>query len=174
MEARTSEALCRSCGFCCDGTLFRRAWLKDADAVEPLQANGVEIETLEFGRFFRQPCGAYREESCQVYSNRPACCHKYRCELLKKYEDRGISWSDAQREIRRAKMFKESLMAEVRRLIKDESEMSFDAVLEIIPSQGQLAADRALRRLWGSVTLRLAALLDCLQTHFKKPGKAAT
>ena len=39
----TSQELCLSCGFCCDGTLFGSVPLAAADAPTPLQAAGIQV-----------------------------------------------------------------------------------------------------------------------------------
>ena len=170
MEApATQEALCLSCGFCCDGTLFGSVPLKAADVLVPLQAGGIEIQTKGNEQHFTQPCAAYRQGCCQVYTNRPASCRKYRCQLLRKYESEAVSWAEAQQRIGRVQTLKETLRTELARIVPDGNRMSVLAILSLVPTQGELAADPHLLKTWAPVMLRLSALLDCLQTQFQPP-----
>lgn len=172
MEAQaTQQALCLSCGLCCDGTLFGRVPLKASDALVPLHAGGIEIQANETKQYFKLPCAAYRQGCCQVYTGRPATCRKYRCELLKKYESGAISWAEAQQRIGRVQTLKDTLRAELARIVPEGNRMSVVAVLSLVPTHGELAADPDLLKTWAPVMLRLSALLDCLQTHFQPPRK---
>ena len=163
------QALCVSCGFCCDGTLFGSVPLQAADVLVPLQAGGIEIQAKETEQYFNQPCAAYRQRCCQIYTSRPATCRKYRCELLKKYEIAAISWAEAQQRIGRVQTLKETLRTEVARIVPDGNRMSVVAVLSLVPTHRELAADPDLLKTWAPVMLRLSALLDCLHTHFQPP-----
>ena len=170
MEAHASQqALCQSCGLCCDGTLFGSVPLKAADVPVPLRAGGIEIQAKETEQYFNQPCAAYRQGCCQVYTSRPANCRTYRCELLKKYEISAISWAEAQQRIGRVQALKETLRTELARIVPEGNLMSVVAVLGVVPTHGELAADPDLLKTWAPVMLRLSALLDCLQTHFQPP-----
>jgi Fe-S-cluster containining protein len=112
---------------------------------------------------------AHREGRCQIYENRPANCRKYRCELLKKYESGAVSWHDAQQRIGRVRMLKETLGTELARVVPNAGGLSVAAVWTRVPTQQELAADRELLKRWAPVMLRVAALLDALQRHFRPP-----
>ena len=170
MEAdATQQALCLSCGFCCDGTLFGQVPLKADDFLVPLQAGGIQIQTKGTESFFKQPCTAYQQGCCQVYTGRPASCQKYRCQLLRKYERGAVSWAEAQQRIGRVQTLKESLRTELARIVPDGNRMSVVAILSLVPTHPELAADPDLLKTWAPVMLRLSALLDCLHTHFQPP-----
>ena len=67
MDADTSpQALCLSCGLCCNGTMFGRVHLQVGDVEAPLEARGIQIQTNGDKRYFEQPCPAYRDACCQV------------------------------------------------------------------------------------------------------------
>jgi Putative zinc- or iron-chelating domain len=165
----TPQALCLSCGLCCDGTLFGRVFLRAADVLVPLQAGGIEIQANDTKQYFEQPCTAYRQGCCQVYTGRPATCRTYRCELLKKYESEAISWAETQQRIGRVQTLKETLGTELGRIVPEGNRMSVIAVLTLVPTHEELAADPDLLKTWAPVMLRLSALLDCLRTHFQRP-----
>jgi Fe-S-cluster containining protein len=172
MEAcAADQALCRSCGFCCDGTMFASVPLEAADLLAPLQARGIEIQTNETKHSFMQPCGAYADNCCQIYADRPSTCRKFRCELLKKYASGARSWEEAQQTIGRALALREALRAELARIVPDGGQMSVTAVLNIVPTHEALTADRDFLKTWAPVMLRLVALLDCLGRNFHSPRK---
>ena len=167
----TQQALCLSCGLCCDGTLFGSVPLKAADVLVPLQAGGIEIQAKETEQYFTQPCAAYRQSCCQVYTGRPASCRKYRCQLLRKYESGAISWAETQQRIGRVQTIKETLRTELVRIVPEDNRMSVVAIVGLVPTHGELAGDPDLLKTWAPVMLRLSALLDCLHTHFQPPRK---
>lgn len=172
MEAATSsQTLCLSCGFCCDGTLFGFVPVGAADRWAPLQAAGIEIRTTGPKPCFTQPCEAHRHGCCQAYENRPANCRTYRCELLKKCERGDVSWGDAQERIGRVKALKETLATELARIVPGAGECSVTAVLTRVPKRQEFADDRELLKTWAPVMLRLAGLLDCLQRDFRRPRR---
>ncbi len=165
----SSQTLCLSCGFCCDGTLFGSVPLAEADARAPLRANGIEIHTDADETFFMQPCDVHRGGCCQVYENRPANCRKYRCELLKKYERGDLSWAEAQQRIERVRALKQTLAADLARIGPDGGRWSIISWLTRAPTQRQLAADPELLSTWAPLMVRVAELLDLLQRHFRSP-----
>jgi Fe-S-cluster containining protein len=169
MEARaTEQALCRSCGFFCDGTMFASVPLEAADLLAPLRARGIEIQTNETEPSFIQPCGAYADGCCQIYADRPSTCRKFRCELLKNSSG-ARSWEEAQQTIGRALRLREALRAELARIVPDGGQMSVTAVVNIVPTHEALTADRDFLEKWAPVMLPLVALLDCLGRNFHSP-----
>jgi hypothetical protein len=172
LGGQTSQALCRSCGLCCDGTLFARVHIQPGDVEPPLVAGGIRIQTSGARRYFEQPCPAYRDACCQVYADRPANCRKYRCKLLRKYEDGTITWADAQQTIQRARTLRDAAGAEAARVVPDGNRMPLVALLPLVPAPSALAAERDLRTAWAPAMLWLSALLDCLHTHFQRPPQA--
>ena len=98
------QELCKRCGFCCDGTLFRYAVVKDDDVLLP----GME-EVKEKDRSFRQPC-PYFSELCTAYHlQRPSICCSYRCDLLEKASDGEILFEEVAELVRRVKSQKARL-----------------------------------------------------------------
>lgn len=171
-EITTQQSLCLSCGLCCDGTLFGKVPLKPSDILPPLEAAGIEIQSKETKKSFKQPCVAFQKNCCQVYADRPTNCRKYRCELLKNYESGNILWEEAVKKVNRAREIRKMCRTELSQNLPEGSLMSIAAILRIMPEHEEMIADPELLKKWGTTMLRLSALLDYLQTHFQSPRPA--
>jgi Fe-S-cluster containining protein len=84
------EALCRSCGLCCDGSLFGSV------PVEPDELRGARkkhLHVLQRGNAFEQPCSALWTLgdgcACSVYSDRPRSCRAFTCRLYDRHRREG-------------------------------------------------------------------------------------
>lgn len=160
--------LCLSCGLCCSGAVFARVPLETTDSLTPLQAGGIPVQRNEKRHYFTLPCAAHRHDGgCQVYADRPGMCRAYRCEVLKKFDRGGTSWAEAQQRIGRLRMLKETLAAELARVLPDGGRLSVPEARELVPAQAALAADPELLKRWAPVLLRLSALIDEVRTHFQ-------
>jgi hypothetical protein len=72
------QELCKSCGLCCDSTLFPHA---KVEADEPLLPGQEEIHK-DGKRLFKLPC-PYFDGCCTVYhKQRPSVCGAFKCTLL--------------------------------------------------------------------------------------------
>jgi hypothetical protein len=83
-------ALCRSCGLCCDGSLFGCVTL------EPEELHGARknrLRVLQRGNAFEQPCTALStlDEgcACSVYPERPTACRSFTCRLYDRHRREG-------------------------------------------------------------------------------------
>jgi Fe-S-cluster containining protein len=87
-DAREAELalLCRSCGLCCDGSLFGRVDL-EAMEVEPAKRRGLRI--LTNGNGFEQPCAAHAQTGCAIYEERPLSCRRFTCRLYERHRREG-------------------------------------------------------------------------------------
>lgn len=85
--------LCRSCGLCCDGSLFGRVRL-NPDEVEPARR---KLRVLGSGKGFEQPCialartGSVLDEQrvCAIYDERPLSCRSFACRLYERHRTEG-------------------------------------------------------------------------------------
>lgn len=84
-------SLCLACGFCCDGTLFDRVPLLEAE-VAALQGALKVVPGQHHGR---QPCPALEGTACHVYGERPLTCRRFRCLLLEAHEADEVSLAGA-------------------------------------------------------------------------------
>ena len=172
MEAPATQMLCRSCGLCCDGTLFGKVPLSAADSQLPLQAAGIEIQRAETETFFKLPCAAYQNKCCQVYRDRPASCRNYRCLLLKNYESGAVSWAEAQQKITRAVALIAALNGSVQRADPAMMRASLFDLSRLLPEAAEMSAQPELRKKYGPLMLQIAALSAYLQTHFQPKPEA--
>ena len=85
--------LCRSCGLCCDGSLFGRVRLHP-DEVEPARK---KLRVLGSGKGFEQPCIALarivdaldEHRVCAIYDDRPLSCRSFTCRLYERHRTEG-------------------------------------------------------------------------------------
>lgn len=77
-----AETLCRSCGMCCDGTLFDLGRIETDDDVRALETDGLVVLERNGRWFFQQPCNCFDRDICTIYPRRPARCRAYQCKVL--------------------------------------------------------------------------------------------
>jgi dihydrofolate reductase/Fe-S-cluster containining protein len=84
------ETLCRSCGLCCDGSLFGCVTL------EPDEVRGARkrhLDVLQRAKAFEQPCSALSTVedgcACSVYSDRPRSCRAFTCRVYDRHRREG-------------------------------------------------------------------------------------
>jgi Fe-S-cluster containining protein len=92
------SALCRSCGLCCDGSLFGRG---DLEAGEVEGARKRRLRAVPGGKSFEQPCSAFAAiaggpgvRACAIYEERPLSCRRFECRLYERYRREGGSIDD--------------------------------------------------------------------------------
>jgi len=87
--------LCRSCGLCCDGTLFAHVSLT-ADEAAALRERDLALESRRDGSFrLPQRCRALEGKVCAVYPNRPKPCAAYVCLLAQALSEGEIRLDEA-------------------------------------------------------------------------------
>ena len=88
-----NQNICTSCGFCCDGTLFNHANIKENEQI----ATGYLFTIIEKEkRAFKQPCPHYNNNICGIYTARPYAVFKsFQGKLLKALRAGNISFNDA-------------------------------------------------------------------------------
>lgn len=105
LSDHTVAALCPACGLCCNGTLFVDVELHRDDRAQTLKALGLNVRPK--GRAgkqgFHQPCPAYQDSLCSIYSNRPCQCRAFKCGQLKRLAAREITVTTALKNIQRAR-----------------------------------------------------------------------
>lgn len=80
--------LCRTCGMCCDGTLFEYGGLQPG---EVSRARKIGLRVIDRGTAFEQPCAAFDAGGvgCTVYEDRPEACRAFRCRLFERHRVEG-------------------------------------------------------------------------------------
>ena len=97
----TQESLseiCVKCGMCCDGTLFNRAKIKDAEDERLAKSLGFTTFSDADDKFsFQLPCHLFKG-CCTVYDQvRPNICGSFFCEPLKKAQKDEITFEKAEK-----------------------------------------------------------------------------
>jgi len=84
------EILCRSCGLCCDGSLFGSVELHP-DELPRARKNRLRV--LPRGNAFEQPCAALSTTgdrcTCSIYEERPRSCRSFSCRLYDQHRREG-------------------------------------------------------------------------------------
>jgi hypothetical protein len=87
------QNICTHCGFCCDGTLFNYANIKENEQI----ATGFSFEIIKKEEWaFKQPCPYFIKNNCVIYTERPySVCESFQCKLLKALRTGNILFDDA-------------------------------------------------------------------------------
>jgi uncharacterized protein len=93
-----TTSLCLECGLCCNGVIFGDVKLQPADSAAHLRSLGLSIKS----NAFKQPCAAWQNCRCAIYSDRPTHCSKFECLLLKDVAAKALAPAEALKIIRRA------------------------------------------------------------------------
>jgi hypothetical protein len=173
MPDSPSGALCRSCGLCCDGTLFGDVPLDADDSRPPLQAAGIVLQQHDGATSFAQPCAAHRDRCCQVYRDRPASCRHYRCVLLTQCERGEVSWDEAHQKVARALGLIRALEDSLHQTDPSLAGTSVADLPRRMPTADEMSEQRELRTAYGPPMLRFAALRAYLQKHFEPKSHRA-
>ena len=96
--AVSGSSLCRECGLCCDGSIFRVVSLQFSEVGWasskrlPLVQHGEEVS-------FKQPCTVLEnranERVCGDYEHRPTACRMFECKVLARHESGELSLAGA-------------------------------------------------------------------------------
>jgi uncharacterized protein len=84
--------LCRSCGLCCDGSLFGLVVLQPEE-VETARRHRLRV--LASGKGFEQRCAALEghgpvgPHECTIYGERPQSCRDFACRLYERHRLEG-------------------------------------------------------------------------------------
>ncbi|MSU62401.1 MAG: hypothetical protein EXS31_08395 [Pedosphaera sp.] len=128
-DGKVLQALCLSCGLCCDGTLFKDVELQPGDNSQKLQSLGISVrfqstasvqrslstQRPKLGKF-PQPCSALcQDKSCRIYADRPKRCQEFECALFKSVAKGAMPVEVAGRTIRQARQRSDK----VRRLLRE-------------------------------------------------------
>jgi len=76
--------LCTQCGLCCNGVMFHTVKLQAGDSAKELAALGLKLKRKHGHHFILQPCPAFRDAQCSLYSARPERCRKFECGQLRR------------------------------------------------------------------------------------------
>ncbi len=109
MAPENEQAVCLTCGFCCDGTLFGHAVLKAGEKGSLPALIEKNVFMIEGKDYFRLPC-LYFDGKCTIYgSSRADVCGSYRCRLLGDMAEGRIRQGEAHEIVRRARLMREEI-----------------------------------------------------------------
>jgi hypothetical protein len=80
------ERLCRSCGMCCDGTLFKGVRLLPTEVEH---ARRLHLPVVDEGPGFTLPCPSWQAGACATYEDRPSACRSFICRLYERHRAEG-------------------------------------------------------------------------------------
>lgn len=154
-------SLCIDCGcaFCCDGTLYSHAPLKEEDL--PLLANRFDVLLADRksgdGRpeaSFKQPCRLCVHDRCSVHEEkRPAICGDYRCKLLDSHGSGKVTTEEARTLVENVKELRDRLRPKLEGIAEAGCGASF---LELtLSAVSQLEKEGAAERTTQSAELLL-------------------
>jgi hypothetical protein len=167
-----AQALCRSCGFCCDGTLFSSVTVCASDDIDSLANAGIRIVPHDAERVFSQPCVAHNGRSCKVYGARPSNCHEFRCKLLRDLESGAVDWSLALKRVSQVFALKEEIRETLQRIDPTLIGMSLSGLRKRWTDVEDPAESLAMRRKYGPALICMVALANYLERHFHEERKA--
>jgi Fe-S-cluster containining protein len=118
MNVNDSNSLCLECGLCCNGVIFADVQLRRGDDAQRLRALGLTLaqKSKAGAEKFKQPCVAFGECKCLIYSERPTYCREFECLLLKSVKTAETKIGEARRLIRSALQQAENVKTLLRRL----------------------------------------------------------
>lgn len=115
------QEICVTCGFCCDGTIFRHAHLNPGERNMIPELLAESVRDFDGTDYFLQPC-PYFKGKCSIYDIRRAdVCGSYRCQLLKDVEAGRVSPGEALREVADAMAMRKGIFEYFRRLTGSEA-----------------------------------------------------
>lgn len=123
------QAICITCGFCCDGTIFFHAHLNPGERGQLPEK--IEQNSYSEGEndYFLLPCH-YFSEKCTIYDKKRAdVCSSYRCQLLKDFAEERITIQDGLAVIKDARAMRKELMEHYRRISGNSEDLNFRQLL---------------------------------------------
>jgi hypothetical protein len=131
------QAICISCGLCCDGTLFQHAHLNagERDGLPEKMRSAWFSEGEK--EYFRLPCG-YFGGKCTIYDKHKAnVCSSYRCQLLRDFAEGKVLLDEALEVVKDACKTRDELLAEYRRITGFEGKLFFRLVQDELAKAGE-------------------------------------
>jgi hypothetical protein len=161
-----ASKLCRSCGLCCDGTLFSFVPVHDTDNLQRLQAAGIKLIAHDEQSKFEQPCSAHTGQCCRLYGDRPANCRKFRCKLLIECHQQKKSWLEAEQKIKQVYSLRTKLLEALLNTDLASPGISLPELWKRWEAASSGTEGLAFRRKYGQVLIETMAFRQYLQQHF--------
>ena len=141
MAPENEQAVCLTCGFCCDGTLFGHAVLKAGEKGSLPALIEKNIFMIEGKDYFRLPC-LYFNSKCTIYGNsRADVCDSYRCRLLRDMADGKIQQGEALEIVRRARLMRQEIREAYKAFSGQREELPLTVILKELRKYHERLAD---------------------------------
>jgi len=119
------QEICVKCGFCCDGTMFPRAYLSPGERGSLPEKIEQSSYTDVDGEYFRLPC-EYFNKKCTIYtSGRANVCGEFRCQLLKDFEAGKLTLDEATEIIEGATAMRDRLILQYKIISGNNEKIDF-------------------------------------------------
>jgi uncharacterized protein len=165
-EIPPDQALCRSCGLCCDGMIFACVPLSAEE--KDFMGNPVVPGAVEGQYRFKQPCGHYQAGVCRIYdAGRPKSCVGFKCKLLHRYQKGGLSFDQAALVIKETR----SLAARMRTSLGGGVSLDLGAIYMAWEETQQKKGTADWKKEHQALLLDYAALHWGLKRHFQAGNK---
>ena len=123
------QAVCVTCGLCCDGTLFGHAELNPGEKGQLPDLIEQNVFMIGEKDYFRLPC-LYFSGRCTIYeSNRAFVCGSFRCRLLSDMADGKVSPEDALETVREARLMRTGIQEAYKSFSGDEGVLPFMKIM---------------------------------------------
>jgi uncharacterized protein len=163
------DNICLDCGLCCDGTMFSKVDVGEADSVESLAASGVHVLSVDGKSAFRQPCSAFGAGCCSIYENRPAICRGYRCALRTRYDAGETSFGEARSRIVSAIDLRDRIRPELERLAESPGPHCLGDLYKLLDAKfAAIESPLRERRQDAEFLLNVNSLKILLLRHFER------
>jgi Fe-S-cluster containining protein len=167
-DAEGQQDICQSCGMCCDGTLFGRTRL-NPPVVNPKWPSHV-IRSISGDGILKQPCSAFQNGLCGIYTSRPKVCQEFECKLLEEYASGAITSDEALEIIRNTKNFRSDFVEAIAKVIPEPERATPNAWYRKFKNVFENEFDSAeFKRAHARLLLLFARLKHELNTRFYEP-----
>lgn len=166
------QEICVTCGFCCDGTLFKHAILEPGE-----QGNLPTKIEKQYGKqneseFFTLPC-AYFDGKCTIYDQkRASICGAFRCRLLKNLSKGRVTHANALQTVAGTKALRNEIFQLYADLTGATCSPGFMGLLDELPTLHQTYAADSTKSRQVSLLVLKCGLLDTLLTKTFKSSKS--
>ena len=166
------QEICVTCGFCCDGTLFKRAMLEPGEYGSLPQKIEEQYGKADESEFFVLPC-AYFCGKCTIYDQKRAeVCGAFRCKLLKNFSKDQFTQTDALQTIANAKVMRNEIFQLYGDLVGVAYSRSFMELLDELPTLHRMYGADSVKNKQVSLLVLKCALLDTLLIKTFKSRKS--
>jgi hypothetical protein len=167
-QSLKEQAICVTCGFCCDGTLFNHAVLDPGEKEflpEKIKMNYLIKDNKEY---FRLPC-SYFAEKCTIYNQKKAIiCSAFRCKLLRDFAKAEMTMETALKIIVNAEAERKALLDIYYSVSENPGITCFKQLLSEISKDGIMDSEFKKLEIKYNILIARCNIFEALLTrHFR-------